>query len=37
MQNKVREDIGRIFNIPDLQKKEIDTPVKKEWDDNASN
>jgi hypothetical protein len=35
--NKVREEIGRIFNIAELQKKEIDTPVKREWDDDASN
>lgn len=35
--NKFREDIGKLYNIPELQKKEVDTPMKKEWDDDASN
>lgn len=34
--SKVRQEIGRIYNIPELQKKEVDTPIKKEWDDDAS-
>lgn len=27
--NKFREDIGKLYNIPELQKKEVDTPMKK--------
>ena len=33
----IREAIGKFYNDAELQKHEIETPVRKEWDDDASN